>query len=220
MAPHARLAQEYGGKLGEMLFDGSAAALVKLLTVPVRHKMDLKPAPIAPRAASPGGHSPVQDNCSEVTATLSVKRKADAETSKSPPRPRKKINCGSHTPDSQPATFSGLPTELHQLIFFHIEFIEDVVSLGLVNQHLCDIAREELQTYFCEHFAPWAHEKIDCVGEYVQPNDYPPGLFSDTELEALNEEKVEVYNEGAEQYIVMTAPSTLDSFTLHGFSQM
>ncbi|KJZ68641.1 hypothetical protein HIM_11971 [Hirsutella minnesotensis 3608] len=215
LAPHARLAQEYGGKLGEILFDGSAKALVKLLAVPVRHTIDLKQAPIEPRAASHGGRSPA----SEVTATVAVKRKADAETSKSPPRLRKKTNCGSHAPNSQPATFSGLPTELHQLIFFHIEYIEDVVSLGLVNQRLCDIAREELRTYFCEHFGPWAHQKIVCVGEYAEPNDYPPGLFSDAELEALSKEQIEVYDEGTEQYIVMT-PSTLNHFTLPGVSRM
>ncbi|KAF4511959.1 hypothetical protein G6O67_001154 [Ophiocordyceps sinensis] len=198
VAPHARLAMEYGGgNLGEILFEGST--LVKLLAVAVRRT----------------GRSPA----SEVTATVAVKRKADADTSKSPPRLRRKTNCGSYAPNSQPATFSNLPTELHQLIFFHIEYIEDVVSLGLVNQHLCDIAREELETYFCEHFGPWAGQKIVCVGEEVEPNDYPPGLFSDAELEALSKEEIEVYCEGTEQYIVMT-PSSLDHFTIPGVSQM
>ena len=29
----------------------------------------------------------------------------------------------------------------------------------------------------------WAHENIVCVGQDVQPNDYPPELFSAKELD-------------------------------------
>ncbi|KAM4063626.1 hypothetical protein HRG_014064 [Hirsutella rhossiliensis] len=139
LAPHARLAKEYWRQWRNTFS---------------RLRQGPRQAARRPRGLSPA---------SEVTATVAVKRKADAEPSKSPPRLRKKTKCGSHAPNSQPATLSGLPTELHQLIFFHIEYIEDVVSLGFVNQRLYDIAREETEQDTdreAEAKAPWRHQRI------------------------------------------------------------
>ncbi|EFY85273.1 F-box domain containing protein [Metarhizium acridum CQMa 102] len=221
LAPHARLSEEFGGKLGEMIYDGTAERLVELLAVPVRPKFAVNPDRIASQTASQSSRSPEQNECSELQVTVAVKRKANAEMSKSPPPLRKKIKTtsGSHGPNSQSATFSSLPTEIHQLIFSHIEKFVDVLRLGLVNRHLCDIAREQLLSGFCSHFAPWAGQKIVYVGCNTKPNDYPPGLFSDAEIEALSKEEIEVYDEYEQDYITMT-PSNLFDFTTPGVSAM
>lgn len=124
VAPHARLIYADEGEIGEALFGGFAKTLVRLLAVPVRpsHTIDPKQAPVKRRH--------------RVSA---VKCKAGAETSQSPPRLRNKTNYG----NSQPATLFSLPTELHLLIFFHLKYIEDVISLGFAYERLYDIAREE-----------------------------------------------------------------------------
>lgn len=57
------------------------------------------------------------------------------------------------------------------------------------------------------------------MGDYTEPNDYPPGLFSDAELETLSREEIEVYDEHEQEYITMT-PSNLYDFTIPGVSEI
>lgn len=101
----------------------------------------------------------------------------------------------------------------------HIEDIEDVVSLVLVYKRLCSIAQEELRSYFPQYFAPWANENIACVGDYSATNDFPPGLFSDAELEALQHEEIETFVEEVEEWRIVS-PNRLDDFTHPGFSHI
>ncbi|KAK9444971.1 F-box domain containing protein [Metarhizium brunneum] len=178
IAPHARLTVGYGGKLGNILDDGMAETLVGLLTVPARPRVAVNPDRIA---------WPTASLSSRVSATVAVKRKVNVELRKCPPRLLNKTTttAGSHVPNSQPATFAGPPTEIHQLIFSHLAQDKDVLSLGLVNRHLCDIAREKLLADFYSCLAPWADQKIVYVGKNTEPDDHPPGLFSDAELETL-----------------------------------
>ncbi|KHO00981.1 F-box domain containing protein [Metarhizium album ARSEF 1941] len=222
VAPHARLTMDFRGRLGEMLDDGTAQTLVRLLAIPTRPRIAMNPGRIAPQTAPPRSRSPAQNECGEVSVTVGVKRKGNVNCERaSPPRLQKKTRTtsGSCVPNSHPTTFTRLPTEIHQLIFSHTEKVEDVLSLGLVNRHLCDIAREQLFARFFSRLAPWAGQKIVYVGEYTEPNDYPPGLFSDAELETLSTEKIEVYSEYEDEYITMT-PSNLYDFTIPGVSKI
>ncbi|KID74925.1 uncharacterized protein G6M90_00g107260 [Metarhizium brunneum] len=205
VVPHARLNDIYGGTLEDMLNNGTAEALVKLLTVPARPRFAVNPDRIAWPTAS-------LSSC--VSATVAVKRQVDVELRKCPPRLLNKttMTAGSRVPNSQPATFAGLPTEIHQIIFSHLAQDKDVLSLGLVNRHLCDIARERLFADFFSCLAPWAGQKIVYVGEYTEPNDYPPGLFSDAELETLRKEKIAVFDRYEGWYDTMTR-SNLYAFT-------
>ncbi|KAJ8127848.1 hypothetical protein O1611_g5789 [Lasiodiplodia mahajangana] len=85
------------------------------------------------------------------------------------------------------ATGSGLcslPVELHHRIFFFIPFIDDVVSLGMTNQYFLSIALHYMEDYYVSSLGAWAGKNLVAVGEYVQPGDFPPGLFSAEELEA------------------------------------
>ncbi|KAK8917829.1 hypothetical protein H634G_10598 [Metarhizium anisopliae BRIP 53293] len=212
VAPHARLTDECGGTLEEMLSDGTAEALVQLLAIPVRTRIAVNPNLFASQIAS---------RRSRISATAAVKRRGNAEVRKCPPRLLNKttMTAGSRVPNSQPATFAGIPTEIHELIFSHLAEDKDILSLGLVNRHLCDIARERLFVNLFSCLAPWAGQKIVYVGEYTEPDDYPPGLFSEAELETLSREEIEVYDKDEQECITMT-PSNLHDFTIPGVSEI
>lgn len=222
VAPRQRLTLSWGGKLGEMVFDGSAKELIELLTVIPRHEFTRKQTTVDPRVAAK--NLPAKSTCHDATkavnvaVNVAVKRKADAETPENDTQASKKACYGNDPLKSRPVTFSDLPTELHRHIFFQMESVRDIVTLGLVNRYFCDIAVEEVLIYIRGRQAPWAGQNIVCVGEYVEPNDYPPGLFSKAELEALGEEKFEIYNEGKEEYEVRSL-RTLDDFTLPDVSR-
>ncbi|KID85953.1 F-box domain containing protein [Metarhizium guizhouense ARSEF 977] len=207
VAPNARLTERYGGKLEEMLSDGTAEALVKLLAIPVRPRIAVNPNRFASQIAS---------RRSRMSATVAFKRRGNAELRKCPPRLLNKTTttAGSRVPNSQPATLAGLPTEIHRLIFCHLVREEEVLNLGLVNRHLCHVAREQLVASFFSLLAPWACQKIVYVGENTEPNDYPPGLFSDAELEALGRQEFDVYDEDDGYYISIMTVSNLHHFTM------
>ncbi len=61
-----------------------------------------------------------------------------------------------------------------------------------------------------------ANKNIVCVGEYAQPDDFPPGLFSDDELENLCLEFAEY--PPFRCFSAFTPPFTLDSFGHEGVS--
>lgn len=206
IAPHARLTVGYGGRLGNILDDGMAETLVGLLTVPARPRIAVNPDRIA---------WPTPSLSSRVSATVAVKRKVNVELRKCPPRLLNKTTTtvGSRVPNSQPATFAGLPTEIHQLIFSLLAQDKDVLSLGLVNRHLCDIAREKLLADFYSCLAPWADQKIVYVGENTEPDDHPPGLFSDAELQDLGRQEFKVY-EWDDGYSSTMTVSNLHQFTM------
>ncbi|KAI1361280.1 hypothetical protein F5Y08DRAFT_315077 [Xylaria arbuscula] len=60
------------------------------------------------------------------------------------------------------------------------------------------------------HFGRWAGKNIVCVGEDVNPNDYPPGLFSKEELEVLRQKTTMIWDDYGD---VETQPFTLYHFT-------
>ncbi|UKZ64207.1 uncharacterized protein TrAtP1_005428 [Trichoderma atroviride] len=101
----------------------------------------------------------------------------------------------------------------------YIEDIEDIVNLALVNERLCSIAQGELQSYFPQYFAPWANENIACVGDYSAEHDFPPGLFSDAELEALQHEEIAIFIEEEAEWKI-GSPNRLGDFTYPGVSHI
>ena len=80
--------------------------------------------------------------------------------------------------------FSSLETELHDLIFEELE-IKDVLSLSLTNRYFWSVGRRHIQTYFMSFLGPWTGESMICVGEYLEPGDHPPGLFTEDERSEL-----------------------------------
>jgi hypothetical protein len=83
-------------------------------------------------------------------------------------------------------SLGGLPTELHHELFNLLDDLKDVVSLGLVNQHFCKLAPEHVHSRIAGKYGRWANEKLVCVGSNIEPGDFPPGLFSQAQLRAIN----------------------------------
>lgn len=203
VAPRARLTEDYGNPIEDILFGSgwdrgigikssyTAERLVDLLAIPVVHKDDRKPASAEPQNTPPNSSSHNQDLGRDLLVVGAIKREASVKILKS--HPLKEANQGDQTECFRSATLSNLPTELLLGIMSYIEDIEDVVSLGLVNKRLCSIAQEELRSYFPQYFAPWANENIACVGDYSTQNDFPPGLFSNAELEALQHQGIAIF---------------------------
>ncbi len=82
-------------------------------------------------------------------------------------------------------TISDLPPEIHHLVFDSIESIEDTICLGLTSQYFWTFARDHIHAYYMSFQGQWAGKNIVCVGEGIEPDDYPEGLFSVEELDEL-----------------------------------
>ncbi|KAH7114932.1 hypothetical protein B0J13DRAFT_459910 [Dactylonectria estremocensis] len=65
---------------------------------------------------------------------------------------------------------SDLPIKLHQLIFSHVELIEEVICLGLTSRHFWNVGRERMHDIYASFLGRWAHKNIVCVGDDVQPD--------------------------------------------------
>ncbi|KAF7547348.1 hypothetical protein G7Z17_g7790 [Cylindrodendrum hubeiense] len=110
-------------------------------------------------------------------------------------------------------TFSGLPTEVHLLIFANIESMQDVVCLGLTSRYFWSLGRDRMYAIYTSFLGRWANKNIVCVGEYVQPDDYPPELFSSKELATLRRMRTNLHDRPG-------VPFTLQHFTLPQVSKM
>ncbi|KAI0103362.1 hypothetical protein GGR51DRAFT_561790 [Nemania sp. FL0031] len=82
-------------------------------------------------------------------------------------------------------TFFNLPTEIHFLVFDYIECIEDLICLGLTNEYFWTLAQPHLDDYYMSLLGTWSGKNIVCVGDDVEPDDYPAHLFSAKELDTL-----------------------------------
>lgn len=91
------------------------------------------------------------------------------------------------TIDRKPGSFRRFPTEIHRLIFEHCydDDLESVIPLGVTNRYFWSIAREYVVRYFMQFLGVWAGQQLITVGDYVNVDDYPPGLFA-TEEEKEN----------------------------------
>ncbi|KAK1254133.1 hypothetical protein MKX08_008128 [Trichoderma sp. CBMAI-0020] len=229
VAPRARMTEDYSNPIEDILFGSgwdsgieirssfTAERLVDLLAVPVVHEDDRKPASAKPQTTPQNYCSHNQDQGRDLSVGRAIRREASVKILES--HPLKEANQGDQTEYFRSATLSSLPTELLLEIMGHVEDIEDVVSLGLVNKRLCSIAQEQLRPYFPQYFAPWANENIACVGDYSAENDFPPGLFSDAELEALQREEITIFIEEEAEWKT-GSPNRLDDFTYPGVSHI
>ncbi|KAL7813706.1 hypothetical protein V8C26DRAFT_153836 [Trichoderma gracile] len=160
IAPHLVEKDAWTADLDDLPFAGMRF-LVKMLTVPVMHKSCPKP-----------------EAC--------IKRKAAADTLLSPQRLHKALKRESTILNSQTRSILSLPTELHHKVFDHLDDLQDVVSLGLANQHFSKLAPEHVHNRIAGEYGRWANEKLVCVGDDIEPGDFPPGLFSRAQLRVIN----------------------------------
>ncbi|KAI1735411.1 hypothetical protein F4680DRAFT_304118 [Xylaria scruposa] len=202
------------GTLREILFDDEALSLVQLLVVPVRPSLD-----------SPD-NSPADSTNATCEEKRGVKRSRDhndVHTESSQSYKQIKTQDQDETVVSNTVvTIFSLPLELHRLIFSFIEDFEDVVSFGITNRQFFPISLELLELYYMSFFGQFAGKNIVCVGEYVGPNDYPPGLFSSEELESLRQMTIKLDEDGYledEDYYSDGEAIESEAFTLWHFTQ-
>ncbi|KAM0518106.1 hypothetical protein ACHAPE_004513 [Trichoderma viride] len=226
VAPRARLAEDRADPIEEILFGSgwdrgirirssyTAERLVDLLAVPVMLKGDRKPASVEPQNTS---CSLSQDQGRDMMVAGSIKREASVTISNG--HSLKEASQGDQKECFRSTTLSDLATELILGIMKYLDDIEDVVSLGLANKRLCGIAQAELPSYLPQYFAPWANENIACVGDYARIDDFPLGLFSNAELEALQHEKITIFDEAEAEWRIARLNRLYD-FTIPGLSDI
>ena len=207
------MALPQGRSLRDLLFGRSADVLVRLLTVPVRPQSLPSPPALsrnglrATQTTSASG-----DSLQETRGDRQLKRKADSE---GPPGPLRYHKRAKTHGGNDALAFSDLPSEIHQLVFDYIEFIEDVVCLGLASRYFWTFARDYVHAYYMSFLGRWAGENIVCVGEDVKPCDYPRGLFSAEELDTFQQRKADlcVPDNDHLEYVLCDEPFSLRHFT-------
>ncbi|KAI1168172.1 hypothetical protein F5B18DRAFT_671266 [Nemania serpens] len=212
LAPRARLTLPWAGELERIIFE-DLDYLVRLLVVPVRPQ-----------------HGSSRNSSVSSTDTIGgEKREAqrgrdDSDVHANSSRPHKQIKVHGRNDkvvSNTVITLSSLPPELHLLIFSFIPDIYDVISFGITNQYFSSIGREYLDHYIISQFGQWAGTNIVRVGQYVEPNDYPPGLFTTEELEVLRQnenENWDPYEHEPDEDAYPDTPFTLCHLTYPGMS--
>jgi hypothetical protein len=234
-APRVNKALPWAGKLGEILFDGSAGVLVRLLAVPVRSQNLLcvsEASPVPPtksRSAcytteKTAGNS-VQDEIIQTVNPTRAERKADGKLLAQCGRHQKQAktesrNSGDAGDTSYAPTFSSIPTEVHRLIFNYTEFIEDVICLSLTSRYFWSIGQGYIHDHYASFLGAWAGENIVCVGEDVEPGDFPPGLFTMEEENELRQKSIVIPDESSPDRETYSEPLTLYHFTLDIAAEM
>ncbi|KID72131.1 uncharacterized protein G6M90_00g028250 [Metarhizium brunneum] len=94
------------------------------------------------------------------------------------------------------ATILDLPMEIILQVFEEVECMEDLICLGLARRSFWAIARRRLHDYYMSLWGKWADENIVYVGEYTQPGDVPPGLFSEEEIDEQISKSIPLYDIG------------------------
>ncbi|KAI1279179.1 hypothetical protein F5Y07DRAFT_51241 [Xylaria sp. FL0933] len=118
-------------------------------------------------------------------------------------------------------TFLNLPIEIHYLVFDCIEYIEDVVCLGLANERFWPLAQRHLDDYYMKFLGTWSGKHIVCVGDDVEPDDYPTGLFSEEEVDVLRPLRTNVLRGDPElQYVQCNTPFALSHFADPSYSDI
>ncbi|KAI0972862.1 hypothetical protein F4678DRAFT_471294 [Xylaria arbuscula] len=190
VAPRAKLTVPESGDLDDMLFEYAGRELIRRLVIPIRPQYNREPL------------AQYQSGDDEVQADSSLRQKQI----KTQATEQKRLDAA--------VTFYNLPTELHHLVFSSCEDIADVVSLGLTNQYFLSLVRSYVDDYLLLYYGTWAGTNVVCVGSDVDPNDYPPGLFSARELEGFRHQKTNLtFGWDKPKYSEKPSEFTLGHFT-------
>ncbi|KAL0253378.1 hypothetical protein SLS55_010355 [Diplodia seriata] len=84
------------------------------------------------------------------------------------------ISC----PRRKRTAIQDLPTELHDLIFDHLDIV-DAFSLCMSNRYFWYLGQGRIRAYFMSFLGPWASHRILAVGANLDPGDFPPGMCAD-----------------------------------------
>lgn len=86
-----------------------------------------------------------------------------------------------------------LPGEMLHRIFDNITSFQDVLFLTLASPLLEPFGHQRMYELICLCQQRWKGDRIICLGDYARDDDLPKGLWSETELEELQDKKLDVY---------------------------
>lgn len=87
------------------------------------------------------------------------------------------------------------------MIFSFVKRLKDLACFGLTNTYFWDISHGIIQSRFASELGTWAEKQIVNVGDYTEPRDYPPGLFSPEEEKNLTNRLFQYYDGVVEQHL-------------------
>ncbi|KAG8992317.1 hypothetical protein FRB94_011246 [Tulasnella sp. JGI-2019a] len=70
------------------------------------------------------------------------------------------------------------PIDIIGLIFASIENIQDAISLALTSRQLLAFGLDRIGQLFELFYAPWAGDRLICIGEFAKNDDLPPGVLT------------------------------------------
>lgn len=89
--------------------------------------------------------------------------------------------------NTKPRSLYHLTSDIHHAIFALLEDVEHVLNLSLTNRYFWAVGITHIEDHIVRSLAPWAGERIICVGNQCDPRDYPPGLLNPTEEAEIRE---------------------------------
>lgn len=175
-APHAKCTLSMAHGLREIFFKNSASELITLLMVPIRPNRRIQKQAAAPSAAKSAPTNPQSgslDTSPPQSAAVNSQDFSDATAAISSPQ----------------ITFSALPLEVLELIFHHLGSVVDLTYVGLAMPCLWDVTQHIIERWYATKLGRWAGKNIVSIGN-ADEGDYPPGLYSASEVAAMNAEGV------------------------------
>lgn len=123
--------------------------------------------------------------------TISIKRKSD--NGPNPAEGEQKFQYSAlDNINALPVTkstcgLSRLPNELLDMIFQNLD-IDHVFVLGLQSPNFWNVARQHIWAYLVSSCGHWAGNRIVCVGNSSESEDYPPNVLTESEKAEFDEE--------------------------------
>ena len=170
------------GKLGEILFDGTAADLVYLLAVFILPASLVQTGPSSTKLSDDNPRrSQEPTNPNDATTKRAAESEASSDAEQQPRHKRAGLEEGSKAtgPCRALPTLSSLPVEIHQRIFDYLDGdLQDVICFAITNQYFWSIGQDFMHRLYATKVETWAGKNIVCIGEDVKSGDYPPGLHT------------------------------------------
>ncbi|KAK3316865.1 hypothetical protein B0H66DRAFT_626436 [Apodospora peruviana] len=182
-APRAKscLPRRYADRFFE-LFDGSQRQLVQLLAVPVLPPRLMRQTLVLLRELERPADQ--VDNVPIAEALMATRNKRKAEDQAGPAL---EIDNSHTTTINPPFNFLDLPLDLQREVFEQLDDLSDIICLATTNAYMWSIGQEYAHAFFASTLGAWAGEPIVCVGDGVEPGDYPPNMFTDEDLDEFHQ---------------------------------
>ncbi|KAG8994353.1 hypothetical protein FRB94_012908 [Tulasnella sp. JGI-2019a] len=88
------------------------------------------------------------------------------------------------------------PFEITKLVFASIDDLWDATSLGLTCKHMLDLSLDRINQLLPIFTAPWAGDRLICIGDYADNDDMPPGALTREEMTILKDNRINLYRYG------------------------